>query len=56
MARRDIANYLRLATETVSRVFSRFEEDGLVSVDRREVMLQDIGRLNKLGHCFSAGW
>ena len=55
MSRRDIANYLRLATETVSRVFSRFEEDGLVSVDRREVLLQDIERLNKLGHCFSAG-
>ena len=56
MSRRDIANYLRLATETVSRVFSRFEEDGLVSVDRREVMLRDVQRLNKLGHCFSAGW
>jgi CRP/FNR family transcriptional regulator len=56
MSRRDIANYLRLATETVSRVFSRFEEDGLVSVDRREVMLRDVDRLNKLGHCFSAGW
>lgn len=55
MSRRDIANYLRLATETVSRVFSRFEEDGLVSVDRREVMLRDVDRLKKLGHCFSAG-
>ena len=56
MSRRDIANYLRLATETVSRVFSRFEEEGLVSVDRREVTLRDMERLNKLGHCFSAGW
>ena len=56
MSRRDIANYLRLATETVSRVFSRFEEDGLVSVDRREVTLRDMPRLTKLWHCFSAGW
>ncbi len=54
MSRRDIANYLRLATETVSRVFSRFEEDGLVAVDRREVMLRDLGKLGELGRCFSA--
>ena len=53
MSRRDIANYLRLATETVSRVFSRFEEDGLVSVDRREVTVQDVGRLKEVGRCFS---
>jgi CRP/FNR family transcriptional regulator len=56
MSRRDIANYLRLATETVSRVFSRFEQDGLVSVDRREVTLRDPERLGKLGRCFSASW
>ncbi|MFZ2507242.1 MAG: helix-turn-helix domain-containing protein [Steroidobacteraceae bacterium] len=56
MSRRDIANYLRLATETVSRVISRFEADGLVSVDRREVRLLDMNRLGELGHCFSTGW
>lgn len=56
MSRRDIANYLRLATETVSRVFSRFEQDGLVSVDRREVTLRDPERLGQLGRCFSASW
>jgi len=39
MARTDIANYLRLAPETVSRVLRRFQRDGLVSVDRREVEL-----------------
>lgn len=53
MPRRDVANYLRLATETVSRVFSRFEQDGLVSVDRREVVLRDLARLRELGRCFS---
>jgi len=56
MSRRDIANYLRLATETVSRVFSRFEQDGLVSVDRREVTLRDPEKLRQLGLCFSASW
>ncbi|GAB3096088.1 transcriptional regulator Anr [Lysobacter terrae] len=42
MARTDIANYLRLAPETVSRVLKRFQEDGLLRVDRRE--LEIIGR------------
>lgn len=37
MARTDIANFLRLAPETVSRVLRRFQQDGLVNVDRREV-------------------
>ena len=39
MARVDIANYLRLAPETVSRVLRRFQEDGLLRVERREVEL-----------------
>ena len=42
MARTDIANYLRLAPETVSRVLRRFQQDGLLVVDRREVEL--VGR------------
>jgi CRP/FNR family transcriptional regulator len=37
MARTDIANYLRLAPETVSRVLKRFQEDGVLRVDRREI-------------------
>jgi CRP/FNR family transcriptional regulator len=37
MARTDIANYLRLAPETVSRVLRRFQEDGLLRVERREL-------------------
>ena len=36
MTRTDIANYLRLASESVSRVFRRFQDDGLIRVDRRE--------------------
>lgn len=36
MSRRDIANYLRLATETVCRVLTRFEQKGwITSVDKR---------------------
>ncbi|TXH66511.1 MAG: cyclic nucleotide-binding domain-containing protein [Lysobacteraceae bacterium] len=41
MARTDIANYLRLAPETVSRVLRRFDEDGLLRVERREIELRD---------------
>ena len=39
MSRTDIANYLRLAPETVSRVLRRFDDDGLVRVDRRDMEL-----------------
>ena len=42
MARTDIANYLRLAPETVSRVLRRFQTEGLLKVDRRDVAL--VGR------------
>ena len=42
MARTDIANYLRLAPETVSRVLKRFQDEDMVRVDRRE--LEIIGR------------
>jgi CRP/FNR family transcriptional regulator len=48
MARTDIANYLRLAPETVSRVLRRFQESGLVGVDRREIELLDVKRLESL--------
>ena len=48
MARTDIANYLRLAAETVSRVLKRFQADGLIVVDRRELELRDLPRLQEL--------
>ena len=48
MARTDIANYLRLAPETVSRVLRRFQDDGLLQIDRREVELLDPARLTDL--------
>ena len=48
MARTDIANYLRLAPETVSRVLRRMQNDGLLTVDRRDVELVDLPRLEAL--------
>ena len=47
-ARTDIANYLRLAPETVSRVLKRFQEDGLLKVDRRELELVGRAQLEAL--------
>ena len=49
MARADIANYLRLATETVSRVLRRFQDDGLIEVERREIVIHDLARMRDLG-------
>ena len=48
MPRTDIANYLRLAPETVSRVLKRFQDDGLLRVDRRELELLDRDALEAL--------
>jgi CRP/FNR family transcriptional regulator len=48
MPRTDIANYLRLAPETVSRVFRRFQDDGMIRVSRREVEISDARRLAAL--------
>ena len=48
MARADIANYLRLAAETVSRVLGRFREQNLIALDGRSVELLDPQRLRKL--------
>jgi CRP/FNR family transcriptional regulator len=48
MSRSDIANYLRLATETVSRVLRRFQDAGLIAVERRELELRDAAKLREL--------
>lgn len=52
MPRRDIASHLRLATETISRLFARFQEDGIVTVRRREVEILDLPALEALGASF----
>ncbi|HEY8328801.1 MAG TPA: helix-turn-helix domain-containing protein [Rhodanobacter sp.] len=49
MSRGDIANYLRLAAETVSRVLSRFRQQGLIELEGRELLLRDPERLRQIG-------
>lgn len=48
MTRTDMANYLRLASESVSRGFRRLQDDGLVKVERREIELTDLARLEAM--------
>jgi CRP/FNR family transcriptional regulator len=48
MTRTDIANYLRLASESVSRGFRRLQDTGLVVVDRREIELRELQKLESL--------
>jgi CRP/FNR family transcriptional regulator len=48
MSRGDIGNYLGLAEETVCRVFTRFQEEGLISTERRQIELLDVDRLNAI--------
>ncbi|HSW14084.1 MAG TPA: helix-turn-helix domain-containing protein [Solimonas sp.] len=50
MGRRDIANYLRLATETVCRVLTRFEQRGYLQVKDREIGLLDTAALRAAAH------
>lgn len=45
MSRSDIANYLGLAAETVSRVLRRFQDTGMLEVDGREVTVRDVAAL-----------
>jgi CRP/FNR family transcriptional regulator len=48
MSRGDIGNYLGLAEETICRVFARFQQQGLITVKRRQVELNDLDRLREL--------
>jgi len=48
MSRRDIASYLRLATETVSRVLARFQKAEIVRVDRKQVRITKMEELKTI--------
>lgn len=48
MARTDIANYLRLAAETISRILKCFQSQGLLRIERRDVELLDVPALEAI--------
>jgi CRP/FNR family transcriptional regulator len=47
MTREEIGSYLGLKLETVSRTFSKFQEDGLVSVQQKNIQISDAEGLRK---------
>jgi CRP/FNR family transcriptional regulator len=48
MTREDIGSYLGLKLETVSRTFSRFDDDGILEVKQRSIRIVDAGSLQRL--------
>ena len=48
MTREEIGSYLGLKLETVSRAFSHFQEEGLVSVRNKDVELKDVEALKAM--------
>ena len=48
MTREEIGNYLGLKLETVSRLFSRFQADGLIEVEQKHVRIVDVDGLEAL--------
>jgi len=50
MSRNDIANTLGMAVETISRLFSQFQEQGLLRVERKHVQILDMPALVELSN------
>jgi CRP/FNR family transcriptional regulator len=48
MTREEIGSYLGLKLETVSRLFSAFQKDGLMDVQQKHVHIRDIAGLERL--------
>ncbi len=55
MSRTDIGNYLGLTIETVSRIFTRLQKQNIISVDKKEIRIEDMDKLRALAngdiHC-----
>jgi CRP/FNR family transcriptional regulator len=48
MTREEMGSYLGLKLETVSRLFSAFQKDGLIEVQQKHVQIRDIAGLERL--------
>ena len=48
MTREEIGSYLGLTLETVSRTFSKFSDDGIITVNQRKIHIQDADALKRL--------
>jgi CRP/FNR family transcriptional regulator len=54
MKRNEIGSHLGLAVETVSRILTRFQEEGLIGVKRRQVQIHNLAALEKLAGCHAS--
>jgi CRP/FNR family transcriptional regulator len=50
MKRSDIADYLGLRLETVSRAFSKLRQSSIIDVNEDEVLILDQAKLNQLSN------
>lgn len=50
MSRGDIANLLGMAVETISRLLSHFQENGLLNVERKHITILDMDKLRQLAN------
>jgi len=48
MSRTDIANYLGLTIETVSRIFSKFSKAGVMDIQNKEIKILDMSRIRNI--------
>ncbi len=48
MTREEIGSYLGLKLETVSRAFSRFQEEGYIAVQQKHIRILDVAGLKSL--------
>lgn len=55
MSRKDIGNFLGLTIETISRTFSRFQSEGILSTQRKYVNIHKLDKLKEMAglanHC-----
>lgn len=50
MTREELGSYLGLKLETVSRTFSKFQDDGLLEVNQKHIRVLDLPRLRAMVH------
>ncbi len=50
MSRTDIGNYLGLTIETVSRIFSRLQQQQVIDVDKKEIQITNMEGLHKIAN------
>jgi len=48
MTREEIGNYLGLKLETVSRTFSKLQDDGMIAVEQKRLRIEDAARLREV--------